>query len=69
MHTVNKTLDKTITLDINASYIINDIQKDIESKQGIPTKQQMLMYKGKILIPNTSINQYSINQIVLFICH
>jgi ubiquitin len=58
-----KTLTgQTITLDISDSDKISDIKKKITSKQQIPIDQQRLVFSGKELEDDKTIEAYNIEK-------
>ena len=45
-----KTLNgQTIAFDVEKEYLIVDIKNKIENRQGIPSNQQRLIFRGKQL--------------------
>ena len=53
---------KTITLNVEADTTISNIKALIRDKQGIPTKQQRLIYKDNQLEDGYSISDYNIQK-------
>ncbi len=56
-----KTLGcKTITLELEASSSINCVKQKIQDREGIPTNQQRLVFAGKQLESEGTLQNYSI---------
>jgi len=52
---------KTITIDCKTCYSIKKIREQIQEKQYIPFKQQRLIFSGKQLDDNNTLNHYNID--------
>jgi len=53
---------KTITLDVNACYEVEDLKKLLQFKEGIPADQQRLIFSGKLLEDGRTLNDYNITK-------
>jgi ubiquitin C len=64
-----KTLaGKTITLDVEASYTIENIKQMIQDKENIPINQQSIVFAGKQLEENRTLIEYDIqNESILYL--
>ena len=64
-----KTLTKTITLNVEPSYMIDFIKNVINYKEGIPSNLQRLVFSNKNLESNRSLSDYNIqNDSTLYLC-
>ena len=58
-----KTLTgKTITLNVEPSDSIYDVQVQIEGREGIPTDQQRLIFTGKQLGAELTLSDYNVER-------
>jgi ubiquitin C len=58
-----KTLTgKTITIEVQATDTIADVKAKIEEKEGIPPARQRLIFVGKPLEDNHTIEEYGIQK-------
>ena len=59
---VKKLVGKTITIDVTAEDSIQTLKQKIYDKEGVPIKEQQLIYAGKYLDDDKTLIDYNIQR-------